>query len=108
MNLDYKLIGGRIKESRKQNNKTQDNLAEFLDVSVSYVSRIERGNTKVSLETLAKICSYLNVSIGYILEGSTINNKDYLRNDILDMLECCSPDKIKLICEVIKPIIEYK
>jgi transcriptional regulator with XRE-family HTH domain len=107
MNIDYKIIGKRIKQARKDINKTQEDLAEFLEVSNSYVSRIERGTTKLSLELLVKICTHLNVSPSYVLTGSISSSDDYLRNDIVDMLKGCSSEKIKLIVEVIKPIIEY-
>lgn len=97
MNIDYKIIGKRIKQARKDINKTQEDLAEYLEVSNSYVSRIERGTTKISLELLVKICSYLNISPSYVLTGSIYSSDDYLRNDIVNMLKGCSSDKIKLI-----------
>lgn len=108
MNIDYKLIGKRIKQARKDMNKTQDDLAEILEVSNSYISRIERGTTKLSLELLIKISTFLDIEPSYILTGSISSSDDYLRNDIVDMLKGCSSDKIKLIVEVIKPIIEYE
>lgn len=108
MNIDYKIIGQRIKQARKENNKTQETLAEYLEVSNSYISRIERGTTKLSLELLIKICTYLNIDPSYVLTGSIYSSNEYLRNDIIDMLKCCSPEKIKLIAEVIKPIIKYE
>ncbi|MDR3594159.1 helix-turn-helix transcriptional regulator [Clostridium sp.] len=107
MNIDYTVIGKRIKQARKENNKTQENLAEHLEVSNSYISRIERGTTKLSLELLVRICTYLNIDPSYVLTGSISSSHDYLRNDIVDMLNGCSSEKIKLITEVIKPIIKY-
>lgn len=107
MNIDYAVIGKRIKDIRKNKNKTQEKLAEFLDVSTVYVSRIERGTTKVNLETLIKICEFLNISPSYILTGSICSSDDYLRNEITEMLVGCSPEKIRLIVDVIKPIVDY-
>ena len=48
MNIDYKLIGERIKRMRKSNGITQEILAERLNVSIGYVSQVERGITKIS------------------------------------------------------------
>lgn len=31
-----------------------------------------------------------------------------MRNEIIEMLEGCSAEKIKLIAQVIKPIVDYK
>ena len=55
MAVDFKLIGKRIQEKRKELKKTQEDLAEYLDVSVGYVSNMERGTTKISLTTLVNI-----------------------------------------------------
>lgn len=108
MNIDYKIIGKRIKQARMNKHKTQEDLAEYLEVSNSYVSRIERGTTKISLELLVKVCNHLDIEPSYVLTGSVSSSNDYLRNDIVNMLKDCSSEKIKLIVEVIKPIIEYK
>ena len=55
MNVDYKLVGKRIQAARKQSGMTQETLAEKLDVSIGYVSQVERGVTKISLDLLAAI-----------------------------------------------------
>ena len=54
MGVDYSAIGRRMKQKRKQAGMTQDNLAEKLSVSVGYISQMERGVTKISLETLSR------------------------------------------------------
>lgn len=41
MALDYKLIGKRLKNARVLKGYTQDKLAELMDVSIAYLSRIE-------------------------------------------------------------------
>ena len=41
MAVDFKLIGKRIQDKRKGLKKTQEDLAEYLDVSVGYVSNME-------------------------------------------------------------------
>jgi len=108
MNIDYKIIGNRITKGRKLKNYTQENLAEYLGVSVSFVSRIERGATKLSLETLAKICTILDTSPSYILTGVVSSTDDYLKGEIADMLKDCSPSKIRLIADIIQSIVEFK
>ena len=61
MALDYSVIGQRIRKARIDNELTQENLAEKLNVSVAFVSRIERGNTHINLNRLTEICSILNI-----------------------------------------------
>ena len=54
MNVDYGAIGQRIKQVRRSRDMTQERLAEALSVSVGYISQIERGVTKINLDTLAE------------------------------------------------------
>ena len=44
MALDYNIIGSRIKEARLAKKLTQEDLSEKLDISVAFLSRVERGN----------------------------------------------------------------
>ena len=63
MNIDYKLVGERIKRARKSKGITQENMAERLNVSIGYVSQVERGVTKISLDLLVAISIILECDI---------------------------------------------
>ena len=78
MEIDYKIIGERLKTARVNKKLTQEALAEQMDVSVVYISRIERGNSKINLPRLNQICTILGVSEGQILNGVASNSKTYL------------------------------
>lgn len=82
MNIDYKLIGARIQATRKKCGFTQENLAEKLDVTVGYVSQVERGITKISLDLLAAIATCLNCDIGEFVIGTSMGTETYLLTDI--------------------------
>ena len=48
MALDYSIIGSRIRKARQSKEITQEQLAEKLDVSVAFISRIERGTSHIN------------------------------------------------------------
>lgn len=52
MNVNFKLIGKRIQEVRKQQEMTQAELAALTDMSDSYISYIETAKKQASLESL--------------------------------------------------------
>lgn len=106
MGFDYSVIGKRIRKAREHRGLTQEMLAEQLEVSNAYISKIERGKTPINLDRLSELCTVLEESTEYMLNGANSANADYLRNEIMLMLEGCSADKIKLIAQVIKPIVE--
>lgn len=100
MAIDYALVGSRIHKARKDKNMTQEVLAEKLDVSVAFLSRVECGNTEISLKRVSQICEILNVTEGYILNGTSSNSKNYLYNDFSNLLKNCPPEKLKLIYDI--------
>lgn len=81
MQIDYELIGRRIKQKRKEMHLTQENLAEKLDVSIGYVSQLERGVTKINLEMLGKISNLFNCDIADFVKRSNTES-DYYKRDV--------------------------
>ena len=55
MEINYALIGKRIRETRKQRGLSAEELAEIADLSTVYISYIENAKRKPSLESLIKI-----------------------------------------------------
>lgn len=53
----------KIQKYRIAQGLTQENLAERVDLSVSYISEIENGKKRPSLKTLEKIAAALDVSL---------------------------------------------
>lgn len=106
MSLDYNVIGSRIKEARRSKKLTQEALSEQLDVSVAFLSRVERGNSHINLKRLNQICDILEVSEGYVLNGADSTQNNYLNREFSELLEKCSPEKQKLIYEIAKTIAE--
>jgi transcriptional regulator with XRE-family HTH domain len=68
--MDYKKLGERIKEERIKRHKTQDNAAEALNISTSYIGQIERGERHLTLDTLVLIANYYKVSVDYLIRDS--------------------------------------
>ena len=108
MSVDYKLIGSRIQRIRKSEKMTQEKLAEMLDVSVGYVSQIERGITKPNLEMLTSICGFLSCDICDLLSGSVRERTAYLEDELLYKCSKLSPEQKSLAIRLIDVITEYK
>lgn len=67
MEIDFKAIGKRIKLARIKAGISQEQLAEILDVSASYMSHLERGTSKVSLTKILLIANALSLESTDIL-----------------------------------------
>lgn len=105
---DYSVIGRRIKESRLEQNMTQEDLADSIDISVAFLSRVETGKTHVNIKRLTQIAEVLKVSPGYLLTGSNTTSKEYLKEDFRNILDKCSPEQQKLIYEISELVSKTK
>lgn len=106
MALDYSIIGQRLKRARKNLRMTQQELAEKLNISIAYVSRIERGSSKISLTRLTEFCSVLEISEGEVLNGVSNSDLNYLSDEFNDIFNKCSYKKQLLILKLSKLIAE--
>lgn len=127
--LNFIEIGARIRAERERLNLTREKLAEIIGLSPFYIGQIERGDRKMSVDTLVKISNSLHVSVDYILKGYSSNDtnlntqtnfyvlesdeKDYKEivdddiKELLTILQRCSKKEINLIKDIIKLILPY-
>ncbi|MED4399845.1 helix-turn-helix transcriptional regulator [Metabacillus fastidiosus] len=64
-----KGYGKRISYYRKEKKVTQEDLAKFLNVTPSYISKLENERTPMSLERLGEIAGFLGIDVTDLLEN---------------------------------------
>lgn len=69
--MSHGTIGVTLKNLRKERNMTLKGLAEQTDVSISFLSQVERGKSSVTLESLRKIADALNVDPSLFFANET-------------------------------------
>ncbi|CUR41276.1 FIG00745919: hypothetical protein [Limosilactobacillus reuteri] len=79
--LTYDL-GNRIRKRRKELNLTQEDLAELSDLSVNFLSQLERTNNQnISIQKLDSIAQALNTTIEELISTSSNNNHDFVSKE---------------------------
>ena len=84
--INYSEIGARIRRQREHIGLTQEQLGEACDLSSSFVGHIERGSRKLSVESLYKLASVLDVSVDYLLFDRMLQETT-LPNEISSLLQ---------------------
>ena len=74
--MDDVDMGKRVRKQRQLIGLTQQELAERIGVSTSFVGHVERGTRKASLETLVALSNALGVGVDYLLAGSLQSSPD--------------------------------
>lgn len=105
--VDYKILGKNIKFYRKAKKLTQEQLAEQLEFSLGFISQVERGVTKMSLDTLVAICDRLDCSPGDIIGHSKTDRYDMVSNDFLLLYEKLPRRDQKLFYHMLKAYVEH-
>ncbi len=100
--IDYVQIGSRIKELRKSQGITQNQLAEIVDVNPSHISNMENAYTKVSLGVLIAVANALETSVDYLLYNCYQNITDVIENEILLNVRESDEDTKRKILGIIK------
>ena len=108
MEIDYKIIGSRIKNARKAAGLTQEMLEEKLDVSVGYVSQVERAITKPNLDLLNEISEILSCELASLICGSSTGDTSYLIREISEGVSRLSPSERQIVNGLIALILENK
>ncbi|WP_315080642.1 helix-turn-helix transcriptional regulator [uncultured Clostridium sp.] len=104
----YEKLGNNIKLERLRLNLTQEQLSEKLDISTSYLGRIERGERNVPLDTLIRLAGILNVSIDYLLRDSIHkNNTDVLNYEINQLISGLSDSEQNVILDMVRLMVSH-
>lgn len=97
--IDYKAMGKRIREKRLQLGLTQENLAEKIEMSTSYIGEIERGTSIGSLAAVVSIARVLGLNLDSLINGINGENANQELSEILDSLPEEKKDLYIQICE---------
>lgn len=99
--MDYFKIGQRIRKFRKIRGLSQEKLAEMVNISVTHMSHIETGNTKLSLAVFADIVTALEVRADDLLGERTFSSVEYAE-EIYAVLERCSANEARFIADIVR------
>lgn len=106
--VDYKLIGQRLKACRKQSGLTQECVAEMSDITPVYLSKIENGRVKPTLEVYATICSVLQCELGSIFSNATPESGNYQNERIVELFHACAPRVKPIALELLEKLSDIE
>ena len=86
--MNQEKIGLFIAKLRKENNMTQQDLAEKLGVSDRTVGNWENGRNLPDVSLFKPLCNSLNITVNDLISGEIIdNNKEKLEENLINTIE---------------------
>lgn len=104
MALNPKQFGIILKNSRMDKKLTQAELAEDLDLSLSYLKDLEGSKNMPSLEVFTRAIQYFNLSADTVIYPK-INETDDTYQKILRLLTRCSENQLKVILATAEALV---
>lgn len=95
MKLDYKMIGKRIANRRRQLGLKQNEVEEKAEIGYKYLSSIERGFSIPSTEVIMRLAAALNTTPDEFLVGTAHYEDEYWRS-VAEQLRGMSKNQLKL------------
>lgn len=103
---DYKKLGARVREKRREKGYTQEQLAEMCEISTGFLGHIENGTRIPSLDTLCRIASSLEVSVDFLLLDSG-TEKDNSLQQIASSVRSQNPERYRRFLNAVKILAEH-
>lgn len=104
--MDFKSGGRIIRELRKANNLTQEQLAERTKLTSNSISRMERGLLMPSIPTLCDLCNALNTNADTILAAYIHADGQIRWSSLAEKLETLPIDKQNKIERILRCLID--
>ena len=98
-------IGARIKEVRKAKGLTQERLAELVEISPRYLSRLEVGQQSASLETLARVAEVLDIELCEFFDFGHHAAPQVVRRTLQKLVREADDEKLRLALKVFRAVL---
>ena len=86
MHFDRKSYGARIRQLRISKRLTQEQLAEKMHVTGTYIVKIESSQRTGSVEFAVELASCFDISLDYLLLGTECTDKKRLLQTVIAFL----------------------
>ncbi|MBO5315641.1 MAG: helix-turn-helix transcriptional regulator [Clostridia bacterium] len=99
--MNYCKIGQKIRKYRKARGMSQEFLAEKIGISVTHMSHIETGNTKLSLPVFVDIARVLEVQTDDLLFDECAG-RNVAEGELAEILNSCNTEQVRIILDIVK------
>lgn len=104
--MDQKSIGRLIQKYREEARLSQEQLAEAVGLSAIFISFIERGVKKPSLDKFVEIVNALDITADPLLVGVLKNGYKIRASKLTDILDTLPPEERNRVLSVVEAMVK--
>ena len=95
-------IGERVKQARLARGLSQADLAELLNVSDGYISKVELGKNAMTVTVLVRLSDALEVSTDWLLRNRTREAREYTMAELEELFKDCDPSELQALLNLLQ------
>lgn len=103
--MELKSLGVRIQQYRKALGLTQEDIADRMGCSLTYISKLENGKASCNLERLFELSNILKCDAADLLLGINMGSSQYLDPELGQMIAQLTPNDKELLCAMMEVMI---
>lgn len=103
--MDRISLGKRLREERLHCGLTQEQVAEAVNVSTTYIGLIEHGERSVTLDKLVALCQCFHVSVDFLLQDSIPLAGSIQEKQLLTLWHTATESEREMILSVIRSMV---
>lgn len=103
--MDRISLGKRLREERLHCGLTQEQVAEAVNVSTTYIGLIEHGERSVTLDKLVALSQCFHVSVDFLLQDSIPLTGSIQEKQLLTLWHTATESEREMILSVIRSMI---
>lgn len=104
--LDFSIIGKNIRANRQRLKLTQESLAEILNVTPDYISKIENGSKHPSLSVLEKLADIFKTDIYVLISGASVDITEDINPQLYEIMKDWEPETKRFISKAAETFSE--
>ncbi len=101
MKVDKRKLGKQIKMVRTSKRMTQEELAEMIDVSPTFISLVETGTKALSLSKAIELADVLKVSMDVLFQDNRLQQEESDIAEAAFLLQGCNGYEKEVIVDTI-------
>lgn len=102
MSINYHALGQRIRSIRKKRGYTQQSLSDEIPCSPTFMSYVENGTKRMSLDMFVCVANKLNVSADVLLFDSLENTVSVSNHEFAAVLSDCSEYETRILLDIVR------
>ena len=102
--VDYKAIGSKLQSQRQKAGLTQETVAEQAGITAIYLSKIENGHVKPTIDLLENLCLAVGTDISFLFLDSSTSSNCYRNETVLRHFNRCRPEVKPVALELLETL----